>query len=335
VGGIVQKRLFEEGADVKAGDVLYQIDPATYQAALESAKASLARAEANAVPARLRAKRYTKLLADKVTSPQEVDDAVAAQGQAEAETEVWKAAVKTAEINLDYTRVTAPISGRIGKSSVTVGALVTANQPAALATIQQLDPIYVDVTQSSANLLSLRRKMEEGVIQRGGAGEAKVRLILQDGSTYSLDGTLRFSDVTVGEGTASVELRTVFPNPNHVLLPGMYVRAVLDEGVSDAAILVPQRTVTRDARGNAIAMVVNGGNKVEARTLTIDRGMGDKWLVSDGLKAGDHVIVEGLQYVRPGAEAKVVPFGATPTAPGDSQAMDAPTSRTATVEGKS
>jgi membrane fusion protein (multidrug efflux system) len=309
VGGIVQKRLFEEGADVLAGDVLYQIDPATYQAAHESAKATLARAEANAVPARLRAKRYAKLLADKVISPQEVDDAIAAQGQAEAEIEVCKAAVKTARINLDYTRVTAPISGRIGKSSVTVGALVTANQGAPLATIQQLDPMYVDVTQSSANLLNLKRKMVEGLIKQGGANQAKVRLLLEDASAYALEGTLEFSGVTVDVGTGSVELRTVFPNPDHLLLPGMYVRAVLEEGVSEGALLVPQRAFTRDAKGNPVVMVVGDGNKVEPRMLKIDRAIGEKWLVSDGLKAGDRVIMEGLQKVRPGAEVKVVPFG--------------------------
>jgi membrane fusion protein (multidrug efflux system) len=309
VGGIVQKRLFEEGADVLAGDVLYQIDPATYQAAHESAKASLARSEANAVPARLRAKRYAKLLADKVISPQEVDDAIAAQGQAEAEIEACKAAVKTARINLDYTRVTAPISGRIGKSSVTVGALVTANQGAALATIQQLDPMYVDVTQSSANVLNLKRKMAKGLIKQGGANQARVRLLLEDGSAYALEGTLEFSGVTVDVGTGSVELRTVFPNPDHLMLPGMYVRALLEEGVSEGALLVPQQAVTRDAKGNPVVMVVGDGNKVEARMLKIDRAIGEKWLVSDGLKAGDRAIMEGLQNVRPGAEVKVVPFG--------------------------
>jgi len=309
VGGIVQKRLFEEGADVSAGDVLYQIDPATYQAAHESAKATLARAEANAVPARLRAERYAQLLADKVISPQEVDDAIAAQGQAEAEIEACKAAVKTARINLDYTRVTAPISGRIGKSSVTVGALVTANQGAPLATIQQLDPMYVDVTQSSANLLNLKRKMAKGLIKQGGANQAKVRLLLEDGSAYALEGTLGFSDVTVDVGTGSVELRTVFPNPDHLMLPGMYVRAVLEEGVSEGALLVPQQAVTRDAKGNPVVMLVGDGNKVEARMLKIDRAIGEKWQVSDGLKAGDRVIMEGLQNVRPGAEVKVVPFG--------------------------
>ena len=324
VGGIVQKRLFEEGADVLAGDVLYQIDPATYQAAHESAKASLARAEANAVPARLRAKRYAKLLADKVISPQEVDDAIAAQGQAEAEIEACKAAVKTARINLDYTRVTAPISGRIGKSSVTVGALVTANQGAPLATIQQLDPMYVDVTQSSANVLNLKRKMAKGLIKQGGANQARVRLLLEDGSAYALEGTLEFSGVTVDVGTGSVELRTVFPNPDHLLLPGMYVRAVLEEGVTEGALLVPQQAVTRDAKGNPVVMVVGDGNKVEARMLKIDRAIGEKWLVSDGLKAGDRAIMEGLQNVRAGTEVKVVPFGEKTPAPTGPSGSSAP-----------
>jgi len=207
---------------------------------------------------------------------------------------------------------------------VTVGALVTANQGAPLATIQQLDPMYVDVTQSSANLLNLKRKMAKGLIKQGGANQAKVRLLLEDGSAYALEGTLGFSDVTVDVGTGSVELRTVFPNPDHLMLPGMYVRAVLEEGVSEGALLVPQQAVTRDAKGNPVVMLVGDGNKVEARMLKIDRAIGEKWQVSDGLKAGDRVIMEGLQNVRPGAEVKVVPFGEKPPALTGSNVSSAP-----------
>jgi membrane fusion protein (multidrug efflux system) len=308
VGGIVQKRLFNEGADVKEGDVLYQIDPATLQAAFDNAQAALARAEANLTPLGSRSKRYSELLAAKALSQQEYDDAAAAVKQAEAEIGSARAALETARINLDHTRVTAPISGRIGKSTVTVGALVMASQPAALATIQQLDPIYVDVTQSSVNLLRLRQKMTDGLIQRDGANQAKVQLVLEDGTRYPLEGTLQFSDVTVDPATGSVGLRTVFPNPDHTLLPGMYARAILEEGVNEQALLVSQQGVTRDPRGNAVALVVGEGDKVEPRTLKVDRAIGEKWLVSEGLKPGDRVIMEGTQKARPGSVVTAVPY---------------------------
>lgn len=310
VGGIVQKRLFTEGADVKAGQVLYQIDPATYQAAYASAKAAEARAEANLIPARLKAERFRDLVKIKAVSQQDFDDASAALKQAEADVASTKAAVETARINLAYTKVTAPISGRIGRSTVTDGALVTASQTAPLATIQQLSSVYVDVTQSSAELLKLKQNLASGLMKNGGAAQARVKLLLEDGSPYPLPGTLKFSEVTVDQSTGSITLRAVFPNPKQTLLPGMFVRAIVEEGVSEQAILVPQRGVTRNPKGEAMAMVVGADNKVEPRIITVVRTVGDSWLVSDGLKAGDRVILEGLQKAKPGTTVKTVPFGA-------------------------
>lgn len=309
VGGIIQKRLFTEGADVKAGEVLYQIDPATYQAAYNSAKAALARVEANLIPARLKSERYKELVKINAVSQQDYDDATAALKQAEADVEAGKAALETARINLAYTKVTAPISGRIGRSSVTNGALVTASQPSALATIQDLSSIYVDVTQSSAELLRLKQNLASGLLKSSGAAQAHVKLLLEDGSVYPLPGRLKFSEVTVDQSTGSVTLRAEFPNPKQTLLPGMFVRAVLEEGVSEHATLVPQRGVTRNPAGNAMVMVVGSGEKVEPRTIKVDRTVGDNWLVSEGLKAGDRVILEGLQKARPGTPVKAVPFG--------------------------
>ena len=317
VGGIVQERLFTEGQDVKAGDVLYKINPATYQAAIASAKAALARAEANIAPLRFKAERYRELIAIKAVSRQDYDEAVAAVKQAEAEIEVQKAALENARINLAYTSITAPISGRIGKSNLTVGALATANQGNALSTIQQLDPIYVDLIQSCTEMLRLKRCIDAGLIKlRGGTSQTRVRLLLEDGTPYPQTGVVKFSDVTVDQGTGSVTLRTVFPNSHHVLLPGMYVRAILEEGVNDKAILVPQQGVTRDQKGNAVAMIVDASGKVIQRDLLIDRAVGDRWLVSEGLAPGDRVIVEGLQKIAPGATVKAVPFTAKPGPPG-------------------
>jgi membrane fusion protein (multidrug efflux system) len=310
VGGIIQKRLFTEGGDVKAGSVLYQIDPATYQAAYAGARAALARAEANFSTTRLRAERYKELVAIKAVSQQDYDDITAVLKQSEADIEIGKAAVETARINLAYTRVTAPISGRIGKSSVTAGALVTASQGSALATIQQLDPVYVDVTQSSANLLRLQQSMASGKLKRNGAGQAKVKLILEDDTQYPWGGTLQFRDVTVDPTTGSVILRVVFPNPKGVLLPGMFVRAVVEEGVNRQAILVPQQAVLRDPKGDPNTLIVDAEGKVQQRILILDRAIGDTWLVSSGLAPGDRVIVEGMQKVKPGASVKVVPFEA-------------------------
>ena len=310
VSGIIQQRFFKEGSDVKAGDVLYQIDPATYQAAYDSARAALARAEANISRTRALAERYRELVEIRAVSRQEYDDATAALKQAEAEIAAGKAAVETARINLAYTRVTAPIAGRIGKSSVTVGALVMAGQGMPLAVIQQIDPVYVDVTQSSAVLLQLQKAMASGALKRDSANRAKVKLILEDGTAYPQEGALQFQDVTVDQTTGSYILRIVFPNPKRVLLPGMFARAVLEEGVSEQALLVPQQGVSRDPKGNPLALIVDAENKVQQRVLTLVRTIGDRWLVSDGLAPGDRVVVEGMQKVRPGAVVKAVPFAA-------------------------
>jgi membrane fusion protein (multidrug efflux system) len=306
VGGIIQKREFVEGADVEAGQVLYQIDPATYQAALDSAHASLAKARADVTSLKSKAQRYKELLSTDAVARQDYDDAVASQKAAEADVAYYVAQVKSAGINLDYTRIVAPISGRIGKSNVTQGALVTASQDTALATIQDLDRIYVDVTQSSADYLRLKRDLAEGKISRSAADQAQVKLLLEDGSTYPLPGTLQFSDVTVDQTTGSITLRAIFPNPDQDLLPGMYVRAVLEEGVNDKAILAPQQGVTRSARGDATALVVGGDNKVEQRQLKADRTIGDQWLITSGLQAGDRLIIEGVQKVRVGMIVKPV-----------------------------
>jgi len=316
VSGIIQQRFFKEGSDVKAGEVLYQIDPATYQAAYDSARAALARAEANVTSIRFRADRYRELVEIRAVSRQEYDDATAALKQAEAEIAAGKAAVETARINLGYTRVTAPIAGRIGKSSVTVGALVTAGQGLPLATVQQIDPVYVDVTQSSAVLLQLQKAMASGALKRDSANRARVKLILEDGTPYPLEGALQFQDVTVDQTTGSYILRIVFPNPKRVLLPGMFARAVLEEGVSEKALLVPQQGVSRDPKGNPVALIVDAENKVQQRVLTLVRTIGDRWLVSDGLAPGERVVVEGMQKVRPGAVVKAVPFAEAAGAPG-------------------
>ncbi|GAB2876104.1 MULTISPECIES: efflux RND transporter periplasmic adaptor subunit [Microvirgula] len=315
VGGIIQKRLFREGADVKAGQPLYQIDPATYRAAYDSARATLAKADANLTTARLKAERYRELVSINAVSKQEYDDADAAFKQAAADVAGARAAVESARINLDYTRVSSPISGRIGKSTVTPGALVTQNQADALTTVQQIDPIYVDVTQSSTEVLRLRRELESGKLARAGNGGARVKLRLEDGSDYAHEGRLEFSDITVDQGTGAITIRAVFPNPERNLLPGMYVRAVLEEGVNDQAILVPQQGVTRNHKGEATALVVGQDNKVAERVLNVSRTIGDKWLVNSGLKQGDRVIVEGLQKVHPGAVVKPVPAKPAKPAP--------------------
>ena len=312
VGGIVQKRLFTEGTDVQAGQVLYQIDPATYRAAFASTKAAEARAEANLGTVRLREERYRDLVKINAVSQQDYDDAHAALKQAEADVASTRAAVETARINLAYTKVTAPISGRIGRSAVTDGALVTASQSTALSTIQHLDSMYVDVTQSTAELLKLKQNLANGVMTK--SASARVKLLMEDGSPYPLAGTLKFSEVTVDQSTGSVTLRAVFPNPKQALLPGMFVRAILEEGVNENAILIPQRGVTRNPKGDAMVMAVGAGEKVEPRTIKVVRTVGDNWLVSEGLKAGDRVILEGIQKARPGTTVKAVPFGAKPGA---------------------
>jgi membrane fusion protein (multidrug efflux system) len=308
VSGLIQKRLFTEGADVRAGEVLYQIDPAPYQAALDNAAASLARAQAGLESIRLRAERYRELLRDNAVSQQDYDDAAAALKQAEAETEFWKASVQTARINLDYTGVKSPISGRIGKSNVTDGAIVTAYQPLSLATVQQFDPLYVDVPQSATDRLRFQRRLEDGRLASDPKNQSKVGLILADGTPYPLEGTLQFKDVTVDPATGSVILRAVFPNPRGDLLPGLFVRAVIEEGVNEQAILVPQQGVARTPKGEPYAFVAAPDNTVQQRMLTIDRAVGNRWLVSSGLNAGDRVIVEGLLKIRPGAPVRAVAF---------------------------
>lgn len=306
VSGIVKTRAFTEGSDVKTGQVLYQIDPASYQAALDSAKAALAKAEANATTARLKAGRYDELAGIDAVSKQLRDDARAAQQQAQADVAAATAAVRTAQIDLDRTRVSAPIAGRIGRSAVTPGALVTANQAGAMATLQQLDPIYVDVTQTSAELLRLQRQLADGTLQRDAAGQARVKLLLEDGTTYALDGQLQFSELQVDPASGSVTLRAKFPNPKRQLLPGMYVRAQVQSGVQAQGLLVPQAAVSRDAKGNATAMVIKDG-KAEPRQLQTGAVINGQWLVTAGLAAGDQLIVDGLQRLRPGAPVQAVP----------------------------
>jgi membrane fusion protein, multidrug efflux system len=310
VNGIVQKRLFTEGADVREGQALFAIDPAPYQATLEGARAQLARAEATVANARLQADRYTDLVRDNAVSRQEYDNAMAALKGSEADVAAGRAAVQTARINLGYTTVTSPVSGRIGRSAVTEGAYVQQAQATLLATVQQLDPVYVDLTQSSAEALKLRRDLAEGRLQSAGRGGAKVKLVLEDGREYALPGALQFADVTVDPSTGSIGLRALFPNPRGELLPGMFVRARLEEGVNPKALLVPQQGVTRDQKGLPTALVVNAQNKVERRQLVTERAVGDAWLVTSGIAAGEQVIVEGLQKIRPGADVKPVPAGA-------------------------
>ncbi|MNF50534.1 Multidrug resistance protein MexA precursor [compost metagenome] len=301
VDGIVQKRLFKEGSEVKAGQQLYQIDPAIYQATLKSAEASV-------LSSRSLAERYKVLVADQAVSRQQYDEARAAQLQAEA-------ALEKARIDVRYTKVLAPISGRIGRSAVTEGALVNNGQSQALAQIQQLDPIYVDVTQSASELLRLRRELASGQLEQIG-GAAKVNLTLADGSTYAHAGRLEFSEVSVDQGTGSVVLRAVFPNPEQVLLPGMFVQAQLQTGGKAAAILAPQQGVARNAKGEATAMVVNADNKVEPRVLKAERTAGSFWLVSEGLQPGDRLITEGLQFIKPGVEVQVKPASNVPAMAG-------------------
>jgi len=309
ITGLVLQRRFKEGSDVKAGDLLYQIDPATYRANVDSAQATLARAEANLVTVRLKAGRYKELATIKAVSQQDADDAAASLQQAQADVSAARATLQTQRINLDYTRITSPISGRIGRSSVTQGALVTANQANALATVQQLNPIYVDVTQSTSTLLAIKRSMDAGSLK---SGTAKVRLVLEDGSVYAQPGKLQFSDVTVDQSTGAVTLRAEFPNPRADLLPGMYARAVLEEGVLEQALLVPQLAVARDTTGKPYAFVVDGDGKMQQRTLTTTRAVGDQWLVSEGLQPGDVVVVEGQQKAHAGQPVQAQPY--TPVA---------------------
>ncbi|RVS67392.1 efflux RND transporter periplasmic adaptor subunit, partial [Citrobacter freundii] len=305
--------VFNVRSDIEAGQSLYQIDPATYQADYDSAKGELAKSEAAAAIAHLTVKRYVPLVGTKYISQQEYDQAIADARQADASVIAAKAAVEGARINLAYTKVTSPISGRIGKSNVTEGALVTNGQATELATVQQLDPIYVDVTQSSNDFMRLKQSVEQGSLHKDSTSST-VELVMENGQSYPLKGSLQFSDVTVDESTGSITLRAVFPNPQHTLLPGMFVRARIDEGVQPNAILVPQQGVTRTPRGDATVMVVNDKSQVESRAVVAAQAIGDKWLISEGLQPGDKVIVSGLQKARPGVQVKATADTETPAA---------------------
>ena len=386
--GIIRQRLFTEGSDVKAGDVLYEIDPETYiaardnaeaavqaakadhataiaackqsEAALVAAQAAKNRAEANAEPLRLRARRYYELLASKAVSQQDYDDIASALKQSEAGIESAKAAVVSAEadilraqaailaaeagiayaeaglkaatINLSYTKIAAPISGRIGRSAVTTGALVTAHQPVPLATIQQLDPIYVDVPQATAELLQLQRRLTDGRLTHNGSSTGAAALLLEDNTAYPEPGTLQFRDVTVDPTTGSFFLRLVFPNPKSTLLPGMFVRGVIDEGVNEQAILVPQQAVSRNSKGETTVLLVNADNTVRPQPVRVDRAVGNRWMISAGLKPGDRVIVEGLQRARPGATVTPVPLAPAPAADANAGADAGQATGAATVD---
>jgi membrane fusion protein (multidrug efflux system) len=315
VDGIVLKRLFVEGSDVKEGQVLYQIDPAPYQAALDSALATLEKAKAALTSAQAQAARYKVLVAANAVSKQDYINATASSGQAAADVAAAKAQVETARINLGYTEVRAPISGRIGLTDVTVGGYVQASAATLMATIQQVDQVYVNIAQSVSDLLRLRREAASGQVAMAGADGVKVTLALDDGSTYPLGGQFQFSDITVDQGTGSVTLRAVYPNPDHVLLPGMFVHAKLVEGISPSALLVPEIAVTHDAKGDPTTLVVGTDDKVELRQLVTGQTYGTNWIVESGIKAGERVIVRGVQFVRPGATVKPVedPPAATPT----------------------
>src|SRR5258708_2287989 len=311
VSGVIVKRLFTEGSEVKAGQQLYQIDPAPFQANLESAQASLARARATLKSTALLTQRYKPLAEAHAVSQQDYDNAIAAESQVAADIALAKAAVDTARINFTYTRVLSPISGRTGRSSVTEGALVDANQRAALVVVQQLDPIYVDVTQPSTTLLRLQRELARGQLKKVGESQARAQLILEDNTRYEQTGMLQFAEVAVDSGTGSVTLRAVFPNPQHTLLPGMFVHEQLQEGVNEQPLLVPQRAVTHNLRGDATTMVVGADDTVSSRVIKTERAIGDQWLVSDGVAAGDRVIVVGLQRLGSGV-VKVKPMGVAP-----------------------
>jgi membrane fusion protein (multidrug efflux system) len=311
--GIVLKRTFVEGSQVKAGQLLYQIDPAPYQATLDNAKGALAKARATLIAAQAQADRYKVLVAANAVSKQDYDNAVASAGEAQADVEADAASVETAKINLSYTNVYSPISGRIGKSSVTPGAYVQSSGATELATVQQLDPVYVDLTQSSVDGLKLRRAAAEGKVTLTGPHAAKVQLILEDGQPYQGDGHLEFSDVTVDQTTGSVTVRATFDNPQNVLLPGMYVRARIDEGYNEQAVLLPEAAVQHDQKGNAIALVVNAQNKIESRQLTTGGVNNANWIVEKGLEAGDRVVISGGMKVQPDETVKTVDQGVTPT----------------------
>jgi membrane fusion protein (multidrug efflux system) len=305
VNGVVLKRLFKEGDLVAAEQQLYQIDPAPYEATLATARASLAHARASAAAASLTAERYAALVEAHAVSRQDFDNAVATLQQDQADVASGEAAVRYAEINLAYTKVYSPISGRTGRSSVTEGALVTANQASSLVTITQLDPVYVDLTQPSTTLVRLKRELAAGQIRRVDGDQAPAKLLLEDGSSYDSPGRLEFSEVTVDQGTGSVTLRAIFPNPESLLLPGMFVRATIEEGVREGAILAPQQGITHSPDGEATALVVGANDTVEKRSIELNGALGDHWLVTRGLAAGDRLIVAGVQGIKPGMQVAV------------------------------
>jgi membrane fusion protein, multidrug efflux system len=307
VDGIVLRREFVEGSEVTAGQRLYKIDPAPYIAALNSAKATLARAQANLATQKALVVRYKVLVGANAVSKQDYDNAIAAQGQAAADVAAGKAAVDTAQINLGYTDVVAPVSGRVGISQVTPGAYVQAGDATLMATVQQLDPMYVDLTQSSLDGLKLRQALQSGRLKRAGGNGAKVELVLEDGRSYGDTGQLQFSDVTVDQSTGSVTLRALFPNRDRVLLPGMFVRARIEEGVNEHAYLIPQIGVQHDQKGQPTSLVVNAQDKVEVRTLITDGTRGNDWIVESGLNPGDRVIVQGVEKVRPDEQVHTTP----------------------------
>jgi len=307
VGGIIVSRPFTEGAMVHAGQVLYQIDPAPFRAAYDQAQAQLAGAIANLSTTQLKAERYADLVKINGVSKQDADDALAAARQAAALVDQQRAAVEAARVNLQWSTISAPISGRVGISAVTKGALVAPGQATALTTIQRLDPIYVDVTQSSGDLLKLRRALLGGQLSAKAPASTPVTLLLEDGSPYPLPGKLEFTDVTVDQASGAVTLRAIFPNPNGLLLPGMYVRAVVAEGVAPAGVLAPQQGVSRDERGQPTALVVDAKGRAQIRDVQTDGAVGNQWLIKSGLAAGDRLIVEGLQKVKPGDAVHAVP----------------------------
>jgi membrane fusion protein (multidrug efflux system) len=314
VGGVLRERLFSEGQEVVAGTPLFQIEPAPFEAAVKRAEAALARAEAAARATSSTLARFRALPRGQIVSEQTLDNAEAAMRQTQADVVSARAALEAAQIDLAYTQVVSPIGGRTGRSTVTPGALVTGNQANALVTVTRLDPIYVDVTQPSASLLQQRRDIETGALRRASASEATAQLILEDGSTYPHPGQIQFSEVIVDQGTGSVTLRAVFPNPDQLLLPGMFVRAEVEEGVTDRALLVPQQAVQRTPRGEPMVFVVNAEGIVEQRVLRTSRAIGTDWLVTDGIKAGDRVVIEGLQRIRPGVRVAAAERGSRPAA---------------------
>jgi len=328
VGGIIQKRAFVEGANVKAGDLLYQIDPAVYRAAYDSAQANVRKSEANLASLKSKAERYAELVKINAVSKQDNDDINALFKQGEADLLLTQAALQTARINLNFTKIVAPISGRVDVSAVTPGALVTANQDVVLTRIQQLDPIFVDITQSSNELLRLKREMASGDLKKASTNEAPIKVILEDGSVYSHEGVLKFSGVTVNPTSGAVTLRAIVPNNEGILLPGMYVRARIREAINENAIVVPQQSVSRNAQGEATVLIVNNQSEVEVRIIAADKSIGNQWLVTEGLSAGEQVIVDGMQKAEVGDKVKAIEIAASKAGTKNNQALNKASNQT-------